>query len=124
VYPVSSSSRFYSLSLHDALPIFEPLMGMNPRDKKENGSIIEFISVRLVIITIFLSFIGLVAEFVAEMDINFAVWKPGFMDQFGDGFIWLPISIAIIVAIAVIMISVKLASKTKKTKKDDEKCSA
>lgn len=102
----------------------EPLMGMNPRDKKENGSIIEFISVRLVIITIFLSFIGLVAEFVAEMDINFAVWKPGFMDQFGDGFIWLPISIAIIVAIAVIMISVKLASKTKKTKKDDEKCSA
>ena len=99
----------------------EPLMGMNPRDKNKNSSIIEFISVRLVVITIFLSFVGLVAEFIAEMDINFAVWEPGFMDQFGDGFIWLPISVALIIAVTVIMIAVKL---TKKAKKDDEKCSA
>ncbi|HLQ98499.1 MAG TPA: cell division protein FtsQ [Candidatus Dormibacteraeota bacterium] len=102
----------------------EPLMGMNPRDKNKNSSIIEFISVRLVVITIFLSFVGLVAEFIAEMDINFAVWEPGFMDQFGDGFIWLPISVALIIAVTVIMIAVKLTNKTKKAKKDDEKCSA
>ena len=102
----------------------EPLMGMNPRDKNENGSIMEFISIRLIVITIFLSFVGLVAEFTAEMDIDFAVWKPGFLDQFGDGFIWLPISMAIMIAAAVIVIAVKVTSKSKKAKKDDEKCSA
>src|SRR5699024_6403892 len=88
----------------------EPLMGMNPRDKNENGSITEFISIRLIVITIFLSFVGLVAEFTAEMDIDFAVWKPGFLDQFGDGFIWLPISMAIMIAAAVIVIAVKVTS--------------
>src|SRR5699024_2866257 len=93
----------------------EPLMGMNPRDKNEKASIIEFISVRLITVTIFLGFVGLVAEFIAEMDINYAVWEPGFLDQFGDGFIWLPISVAVIIAVTVIIISVKLINKRKST---------
>src|SRR5699024_4512476 len=83
----------------------EPLMGMNPRDKNEKASIVEFISVRLITVTIFFGFVGLVAEFIAEMDINFAVWEPGFLDQFGDGFIWLPISVAVIMAVTIIMIA-------------------
>src|SRR5699024_6003041 len=44
----------------------EPLMGMKPRDRNEKASVTTFISVRLIIITIFLSFVGLVAEFMAE----------------------------------------------------------
>ncbi len=102
----------------------EPLMGMNPRDKNEKASITEFISVRLMIITIFLSFVGLVAEFMAEMDINFAVWDPGFLEQFGNGFIWLPISAAGIIAFTVIFIAVRLTKKAKKEKKDNVKWSA
>lgn len=94
----------------------EPLMGMKPRDKNVKGSITEFISVRLIVVTIFLTFIGLVAEFMAEMDINFAVWEPEFLEQFGDGFIWLPISAAAIIVVLVIGISVKLAKKNKKEK--------
>ena len=102
----------------------EPLMGMNPRDKNEKASIIEFISVRLITVTIFLGFVGLVAEFIAEMDINYAVWEPGFLDQFGDGFIWLPISVAVIIAVTVIIISVKLINKRKSTEGKNEKWSA
>lgn len=99
----------------------EPLMGMNPRDKNTNGSILEFISIRLIVITIFLTFVGLVAEFIAEMDISFAVWEPDFLDQFGDGFIWLPISVAAIICITAIFIAVKLATKRKNTERDNEK---
>lgn len=102
----------------------EPLMGMNPRDKNEKASITEYISIRLIIITIFLGFVGLIAEFIAEMDINFAVWEPGFLDQFGDGFIWLPISVAVIIALMVIFVAVKLKGKTKKMEKDNDKWSA
>lgn len=102
----------------------EPLMGMNPRDKNEKASIVEFISARLIIVTIFLGFVGLVAEFIAEMDISFAVWEPDFLDQFGDGFIWLPISVAIIIAVMVIFIAVKLRNKSKKVEKDNDKWSA
>ena len=96
----------------------EPLMGMRPRDKNENASVTAFISVRLIIITIFLSFVGLVAEFMAEMDINFAVWEPEFLEQFGDGFIWLPISAAAIILFVVVMIAVKLANKNNKGEKN------
>ena len=94
----------------------EPLMGMKPRDKNVKSSLTEFISVRLIIITIFLSFVGLVAEFMATMDINFAVWEPEFLEQFGDGFIWLPISAAAIIVFLVIFIAVKLAKREKKEK--------
>lgn len=91
----------------------EPLMGMRPRDRAVKAPITQFISIRLIIITIFLSFVGLVAEFMAEMDINFAVWEPEFLEQFGDGFIWLPISAAAILAISVIFIAVKMAKRNK-----------
>ena len=94
----------------------EPLMGMKPRDKNEKASVTTFISVRLIIITIFLSFVGLVAEFMAEMDINFAVWEPEFLEQFGDGFIWLPISAAAIILFVVVVIAVRLAKKNNKEK--------
>lgn|SRR5699024_200479 len=99
----------------------EPLMGMNPRDKNDKASIVEFISARLIIVTIFLSFIALVAEFIAEMDINYAVWEPDFLEQFGDGFIWLPISVAIITVILVITIAIKL---TQRKERNNEKWSA
>jgi len=99
----------------------EPLMGMNPRDKNDKASIVEFISARLIIVTIFLSFIALVAEFIDEMDINYAVWEPDFLEQFGDGFIWLPISVAIITVILVITIAIKL---TQRKERNNEKWSA
>src|SRR5699024_298588 len=92
----------------------EPLMGMNPRDENKDGSIIEFISVRLITITIFLGFVGLVAEFIAEMDISFAFWESGFMEQFEDGFIWLPVSVLIIIAVEIIIIEVSLEKRMQK----------
>lgn len=95
----------------------EPLMGMNPRNKNEKASIAEFISARLIIVTIFLGFIALVAEFIAEMDINYAVWEPDFLEQFGDGFIWLPISVAIITIILVITIAIQIRKRKERNNK-------
>lgn len=94
----------------------EPLMGMKPRNPNIKASMTEYISVRFLIVAIFLAFVGLVAEYMAEMDINFAVWEPDFLDQFGDGFIWLPISAAAIIVILIITIAVKMGRK--KVEKD------
>ena len=95
----------------------EPLMGMKPRDPNVKASMTEYISVRFVIVAVFLSFVGLVAEYMAEMDINFAVWEPDFLGQFGDGFIWLPISAAAIIVILVISVAVRMAKKKDEKKK-------
>lgn len=94
----------------------EPLLGMKPREGNVKASMTEFISIRFVIVAIFLTFVGLVAEYMAEMDINFAVWKPEFLEQFGDEFIWLPISAAAIIGILVISIAVKIKKKDDKNK--------
>lgn len=95
----------------------EPLMGIKPREANDRASMTTYISVRFLIVAVFLAFVGLVAEFMAEMDINFAVWDPDFLEQFGDGYIWLPISAAAIIVILVFSVAVRLA---KKNKKDDQ----
>ncbi|KGP73774.1 hypothetical protein [Pontibacillus yanchengensis] len=85
----------------------EPLLGIKPREGRVKASMTEWMSVRFVILAIFLTFMGMVAEFMAEMDINFAVWEPEFLEQFGDGFIWLPISAAAIVFIVAVFTAIK-----------------
>lgn len=99
----------------------EPLMGIKPREANDRASMTTYISVRFLIVAVFLAFVGLVAEFMAEMDINFAVWDPDFLEQFGDGYIWLPISAAAIIVILVFSVAVRLA---KKNKKDHDQWSA
>lgn len=99
----------------------EPLMGIKPREANDQASMTTYISVRFLIVAVFLAFVGLVAEFMAEMDINFAVWDPDFLEQFGDGYIWLPISAAAIIVILVFSVAVRLA---KKNKKDHDQWSA
>ncbi|MEK4177707.1 cell division protein FtsQ [Aeribacillus sp. FSL K6-1305] len=89
----------------------EPLMGIKPREANDRASMTTYISVRFLIVAVFLAFVGLVAEFMAEMDINFAVWDPDFLEQFGDGYIWLPISAAAIIVILVFSVAVRLAKK-------------
>ncbi|MDG5472036.1 cell division protein FtsQ [Jeotgalibacillus sp. ET6] len=92
----------------------EPLLGMKPRDARPQASMTEWISLRFVIVSIFLGFIAIVAEFMAEMDINFAVWEPEFLEQFGSQYIWLPISAAAIVLIIIVTIAVKMGKSQKK----------
>ncbi|MDW0117771.1 cell division protein FtsQ [Sporosarcina thermotolerans] len=89
----------------------EPLMGINPRNPDVKGSMLEYISARFVIVAVFLAFVGMVAEYMSDMDINFAVWEPDFLEQFGDGYIWIPISAAAIIVIFIISIAIKMGKK-------------
>ncbi|MDX6152786.1 cell division protein FtsQ [Marinococcus sp. PL1-022] len=95
----------------------EPLLGIEPRQGRVKASMTEWISVRFVILSVFLMFVAIVSEFMAEMDINFAVWQPEFLEQFGEGYIWLPISAAAIVLIAVVSLGIQL----KRTKTKDQR---
>lgn len=95
----------------------EPLLGIEPRQGRVKASMTEWISVRFVILSVFLMFVAIVSEFMAEMDINFAVWQPEFLEQFGEGYIWLPISAAAIVLIAVVSLGIQL----KRTKTEDQR---
>ena len=97
----------------------EPLLGIEPREGRVQASVTEWISVRFVILAVFLMFVAIVSEFMAEMDINFAVWQPEFLEQFGEGYIWLPISAAAIILIGIIFIGWKL--RRTKTEQDGRK---
>lgn len=94
----------------------EPLLGIEPRQGRVQSSMTEWISVRFVILAVFLMFVAIVSEFMAEMDINFAVWQPEFLEQFGEGYIWLPISAAAIVLIGVVSLGIQL----KRTKTEQQ----
>ncbi|MDZ5782039.1 cell division protein FtsQ [Marinococcus luteus] len=97
----------------------EPLLGIEPRQGRVQASMTEWISVRFVILSVFLMFVAIVSEFMAEMDINFAVWQPEFLEQFGEGYIWLPISAAAIVLIGVVSLGLQL--KRAKTEQQGRK---
>lgn len=94
----------------------EPLLGIKPREGRVKASMTGWLSVRFVILAIFLTFVGIVAEFMAEMDINFAVWEPEFLEQFGEGYIWLPISAAAIIFVVAVSIAVKMMGSSSQRK--------
>lgn len=96
----------------------EPLLGIEPREGKVKASMTEWVSVRFVIVAIFLVFVGIVSEFMAEMDINFAVWEPEFLEQFGEGYIWLPIAAAAILFISAVIAGNKILKHNKERKSD------
>lgn len=96
----------------------EPLLGIEPREGRVKASMTEWVSIRFVILTIFLVFVAIVSEFMAEMDINFAVWEPEFLEQFGEGYIWLPISAAAIIFIVSVAVAKKVAGERRVGKSD------
>ncbi|MDQ0297778.1 hypothetical protein J2S78_000186 [Salibacterium salarium] len=95
----------------------EPLMGFEPRGDRSFRSATEVVSARFLILAVFFCFVAMIAEFMAEMDVNFAVWEPEFIEQFGQQFLWIGVSAAVIVLILAIMgISYLKKSSTPDTK--------
>ncbi|MCP3032848.1 cell division protein FtsQ [Halobacillus sp. A1] len=94
----------------------EPLLGIEPREGRVKASMTEWVSVRFVIIAVFLMFVAMISEFMATMDINFAVWEPEFLEQFGEGYIWLPISAAAVIFVTVVIAAVKFSKSRNSTK--------
>lgn len=89
----------------------EPLLGMKPRDSRVQASLGELLKPRLIILTVVLVFIAAVSEFLAESDINFAVWEPEFIEQYGSGFLWISIGAAALVLIVTVLVAIRSRSK-------------
>lgn len=88
----------------------EPLLGMKPREKRVNASMAEFVKPGLITIVIILGFVSMIAEFMAELDLNFAFWTPDFLLQFENGYEWIGISAGLIVLGLVLYIVKKILS--------------
>lgn len=80
----------------------EPLLGMKPRDSRVQLSMGQLLRPRLLIAAVLLMVIAAAAEFMAESDINFAVWEPEFLDQFGGWFIWVSGGAAALVLVSTL----------------------
>lgn len=85
----------------------EPLLGMKPRDSRVAVSWGQLLTPRLLIFSILFVFIGVIAEFLSESDINFAVWEPEFIEQYGSGFMWVSIGAAALVLLATVVVAVR-----------------
>ncbi|RIX50952.1 cell division protein FtsQ [Paenibacillus nanensis] len=85
----------------------EPLLGMKPRDGRIPVTLGDILKPRLLILAIVSIFIAAAAEFLAESDINFAVWEPEFLEQYGNGFIWVSIGAATIVLVITLFAAVR-----------------
>ncbi|CAM4524139.1 hypothetical protein FHS16_006133 [Paenibacillus endophyticus] len=90
----------------------EPLLGMKPRDSRVAISFGQLLTPRLLITAILFVFVGVIAEFLAESDINFAVWEPEFIEQYGSGFIWVSAIAALIVLILTLTAAFRAKAKS------------
>lgn len=75
----------------------EPLLGMKPRDSRVPLSVGQLLTPRLLLTAVLFVCIGGGAEFLSEADINFAVWEPEFIEQYGSGFMWVSVGAAAVV---------------------------
>ncbi|WP_141430861.1 cell division protein FtsQ [Bacillus sp. 03113] len=84
----------------------EPLLGMKPREgsisKVAAGSFLALAAGVFVVAMLF----GVLGEVV-----DIGAWKPDFIDQFGDGFVWIGIVIAAVVVAIVFFIKSKSRNK-------------
>ncbi|TDX59001.1 cell division protein FtsQ [Orenia marismortui] len=81
----------------------EPLLGIKPRTELESTSMMELLTPKLIVSSVLFAFIAAISEFMSEMDINFGVWEPEFLDKYGQEFIWVGILVAGVVFAAAII---------------------
>ncbi|QJD87951.1 cell division protein FtsQ [Cohnella herbarum] len=81
----------------------EPLLGMKPRDGRASASVGEFVTPRLLILSILLFATAGAAEFMAESDINLVDWESGFLADMGNGAIWISMGVAAVIFIVTLV---------------------
>ena len=79
----------------------EPLLGMKPREKRVEAKMSQFVTPGLIALSIFLLFVAMIGEFLAELEINLAFWSTDFLAQFEDGYQWIGYSA---IAIAIVLV--------------------
>ncbi|CAH1201723.1 hypothetical protein PAECIP111893_01705 [Paenibacillus plantiphilus] len=92
----------------------EPLLGMKPRDGRASASIGDFVTPRLIILSILFFAIAGAAEFLAESDINFIDWESEFIAGLGDGAIWISMGVAAVIFIAALIWGISRKSGKRK----------
>jgi hypothetical protein len=88
----------------------EPLLGMKPRDGRASSSVGDFVTPRLLLLSILLFVIAGAAEFMAESDINFIDWESEFIADMGNGAVWISMGIAAVIFITTIIWAMKRRS--------------
>ncbi|MBM6995781.1 cell division protein FtsQ [Paenibacillus sp. DXFW5] len=96
----------------------EPLLGIKPREKSTKYEAAGIISPKLVLSGIALALIAFGAESLSETDWNFGEWDSGLADRLGSGAIWLSIAAAAVVAVIVLLIM--RAKRTRSIQTSDE----
>ncbi|MFX3636566.1 MAG: cell division protein FtsQ [Candidatus Pristimantibacillus sp.] len=81
----------------------EPLLGMKPRDGRAASSLGDFVTPRLLLISILLFVTAGAAEFLAESDINFIDWESDFIAGMGDGAIWISMGVAAVIFVLTLI---------------------
>lgn len=81
----------------------EPLLGMKPRDGRAASSVGDFVTPRLLLISIVLFVTAGAAEFLAESDINFIDWESEFISNMGNGAIWISMGVAAVIFILTLV---------------------
>lgn len=77
----------------------EPLLGLAPRDPRNPVPLAQRGTAAFALLAIVLSFVSMIAAFTSEIVDNFGVWEPGFIDQYGQRFLWIGVSAALIVLV-------------------------
>ncbi|UTR83698.1 hypothetical protein NLU04_34095 (plasmid) [Streptomyces cavourensis] len=81
----------------------EPLLGLAPRDPDRPLRLRARVSARFLLLGIFLAFVAMIAAFMQELDANFGVWEPDFVDRYGQRFLWIGVSAAVIVLVGLVL---------------------
>ncbi|MGW5878677.1 cell division protein FtsQ [Nocardiopsis terrae] len=79
----------------------EPLLGLAPRDPGHPMPLAQRGTAAFMLLALFLSFVSMIAAFTSEIFDNFGVWEPDFIEQYGDRFLWIGASAALIVLVAL-----------------------
>lgn len=94
----------------------EPLLGIKPRKINDASSTLPLVAVLGAVAAIVL---GAAVAFAAGMGVTLIEWEGEFLDKFGDGFIWVPIAAAALVAATIFMMG-KNKGKVKGEKATEE----
>lgn len=91
----------------------EPLLGIRPRNETMRPSLMEAMTPKAILLTVFLIVAAFIVEFLAESDITLVEWEWSALADMGNGAIWLSMGVAALVLAATLFFI-----GTRKTRKE------
>ncbi|MFV2194866.1 cell division protein FtsQ [Nocardiopsis sp. LOL_012] len=97
----------------------EPLLGLAPRDPAHPIPLAQRGTAVFLLVAIVLAFVSAIAAFMEEILDGFGVWEPDFIDQYGQQFLWVGASAALIV-LAVLVVAVRFVRDSRRDRAEQE----